>query len=141
MRYFNKSEFLNDPDKVDPEIMETADNLRGLAGVPVHVHVAWSNSGHSKNSWHDKDGVGKALDFHFGGRLTYIEQFACIRFFPNLKGIGFYPWWNNPGWHIDLRPVDLFWMSPVSGKYIYGAESLMKKLFASSGRGEAIDLR
>lgn len=124
MRYFKKEEFVKDPDKVDPSLIDTIDELRHIAGVPIHIHVAWSASGHSDKSYHYK---GMAVDFHFAG-LTHLEQWAYIRCFPNLRGIGFYPWWKNPGWHADLRSTELFWISRSEGEYIYSAEALVKEL-------------
>ena len=125
MRYFKDSEFKKDPDKVALFLKKAMDDLRHLSKVPIHIHVAWSDSGHSKKSYHYK---GMAVDFHFGGSLSMLEQFAFIRALPELKGIGFYPWWHSPGWHVDLRGTNLFWVSPEPGKYIYSVEDLMKEL-------------
>ncbi len=132
MRYFKKSEFVKDPDRLHPQIMPLMDDLRHLAGVPIHVHVAWNDGGHSKNSYHYK---GMAVDFHFGKgndgiRRTPLEQLACIRSISEFCGIGFYPWWNAPGWHVDIRPPatpgkPLYWISSREGKYQYDREALI----------------
>ncbi|SLM27824.1 hypothetical protein MTBBW1_1140014 [Desulfamplus magnetovallimortis] len=137
MKYFRKSEFVKDPDKLHPLLMPLMDELRSLGGVPIHIHVAWDSSGHSKQSYHYK---GMAVDFHFGKLqdqvLTPVQQFASIRSIPEFTGIGFYPWWNNPGWHLDLRGIDsqnhfaktLFWLSPKKNTYLYNKEALLSHL-------------
>ena len=157
MRYFKKSEFVKDPDRLHPKIMPLMDDLRHLAGVPIHIHVAWNDGGHSKKSYHYK---GMAVDFHFGKgkgilnprKLTPLEQFGAIRSIPEFCGIGYYPWWNAPGWHVDIRPPapeafsaipnfpnggeippafpgrPLYWISPREGKYQYDREALIHGL-------------
>jgi len=124
MKYFKKSEWKNNPDKVSDLLKDSLDLVREYAGVPIHIHVAYDDSGHSNNSYHYK---GKAVDFHFGG-LTPLEQFACIKMIADLRGVGYYPWWNNPGWHVDLRPDNLFWLSSKKGKYIYGNKKFINTI-------------
>ncbi len=133
LKYFKKSEFVKDPDKLHPDIMPLMDDLRHLAETPIYIHVAWntaSTNGHSKNSYHYK---GMAVDFHFKqGILSPVEQFACIRSLPEFHGIGFYPWWNSPGWHVDIRqnPTLLCWISHGPATYCYGVETLLRYLLA-----------
>ena len=124
MKYFKREEFRHAPERTSPLLMGTMDRLRALAGVPIHIHVAWSDAGHSPNSMHYK---GKACDFHFDG-LSPLEQFACISCFPGFNGVGYYPWWNHPGWHVDLRVPRLYWTSPAQGKYIYDMKALLRTI-------------
>ncbi len=126
LRYFKTREFVKAPDKLHPDIMPSMDELRHLACVPIHIHVAWNTDGHSKNSYHYK---GMAVDFHFKqGMLSPVEQFACIRSLPIFHGIGFYPWWKSPGWHVDIRQDQdlLCWISHGPAIYCYGVEALIR---------------
>jgi len=121
MYYFKKSEFRKDPDKCNPILFDVMDEMRNIAGVPIVIHVAWSDSGHSKNSYHYR---GQAVDFHFEG-LSYLEQFAVISCLTAINGVGFYPWWNSPGWHIDLRKEPKFWLCVNKNTYIYDKKDLL----------------
>ena len=126
MKYFQDAEFKKDPDKVDQLVKDGIDRIRDLAGCKIFINVAWDDSGHSKRSYHYK---GEAIDFHFEpNKLTLPEQFSCICAVRDFRGIGFYPWWNSPGWHIDTRASSLFWLSPEKGKYIYTADALIKEM-------------
>jgi len=124
MKYFKESEWIYNSDKVDKKLKNALDKVRDIANVPIIINVAYNDSGHSKNSYHYK---GKAVDFYFKG-LTNLEQFACISAVPELKGIGYYPWWNNPGWHCDIRENNLFWISPKYENYIYDSKKLLNYL-------------
>lgn len=116
MRYFKDSEWRKDPSRVSPLLKEALDNVRHAAGVPIVINVAFSTSGHAPSSYHKR---GEAVDFSFRG-LDFSKQLHAILSQNVLRGIGYYPWWNNPGWHVDLRQgKHLFWLSPVAGKYEY----------------------
>ena len=130
MKYFKESEWVKDPAKVNPKLKNIIDELRGSLGVPAIIHVAWSDSGHSANSYHYK---GLAVDIHFKNSELGV-QLAHILSFPEINGIGFYPWWNNPGWHLDLRQKRTYWYSPKYNKYVYGKNSLFKGILNKKRR-------
>lgn len=126
IRHFDRNEWPKDPSKVNPKLIYTMDDVREGAGVPVWIHVAYEEDGHSPNSYHYR---GDAVDFHFGvsekagKKLSYLEQFVVLSQYP-FGAIGFYPFWNNPGWHVDLRPWGerrLYWVRNRNGGYDYGA--------------------
>jgi uncharacterized protein YcbK (DUF882 family) len=107
LRYFVKAEFKDNPDKVDKAIVLLMDDIRHYAAmqypdrdVRCYIHVAWEQSGHAPKSYHY---TGQAVDFHFTG-LSVQEQFGILSACREIGGLGFYPNWNNPGWHLDLRP-------------------------------------
>jgi uncharacterized protein YcbK (DUF882 family) len=127
VRHFAPSEFRDDPARVAPALVHLLDDVREAAGVPVHVHCAWQDGGHSAGSRHY---TGQAVDFHFGPGLTHLEEFALLAGFREIGGLGFYPEWRpRPGWHVDLRQSAprLFWVR-LDGRYDYGFRPLARTL-------------
>ena len=112
VKYFTPEEV--GAEDMSPALMFKIDIFRGQIGHSVIVHCGYETSGHSENSYHYKK---MALDFHVKGHTDYKEQFRKLM---DLKfgGIGWYPEWNNPGWHIDIRSDFLLWKQ-VNEKYIY----------------------
>ena len=91
--------------------------LRRRLNLPMIVHAGYSRSGHAPDSYH---GRGMALDFHVTNAsprrvLLEIDRMGVF------GGAGWYPWWNNPGFHIDVRPMDRYqrWHSRCAGEYTY----------------------
>ena len=91
--------------------------LRKRLGLPMIVHAGYSLSGHAPDSYHGK---GMALDFHVQNAsprrvLSEIDRMGVF------GGAGWYPWWNNPGFHIDARPPERYqrWCSRRAGEYTY----------------------
>ncbi|OPZ24247.1 MAG: hypothetical protein BWZ01_02919 [Deltaproteobacteria bacterium ADurb.BinA179] len=80
------------------------------------VHEGFSKDGHAPDSYHYR---GEALDFHVPG----VSMRETLRLLDKhgFGGAGVYYWWNNPGFHIDTRPLDRYqrWYSPRAGEYIY----------------------
>jgi hypothetical protein len=104
------------------ELMDYGFMLRVLAlrkrlNLPMIVHAGYSTIGHAPDSYHGK---GMALDFHVENAsprrvLLEIDRLGVF------GGVGWYSWWNHPGFHIDARPLDRYqrWYSPRAGEYIY----------------------
>ena len=115
IRYFRWEEFGPQPEKNNKLLMVALDNLRALSNTPISIHCTWEDGGHSDKSYHY---TGNACDFHFIGHKDYVQQYVWITKIPDIKGIGFYPDWNNVGWHVDLRTKPIRW-AQVKGKYIY----------------------
>jgi len=78
----------------------------------VIIHVGYATDGHSKNSQHYK---GYAIDFHFKTTLSYdVQMDFIISALRKLQvharvGLGLYPDWNSPGFHIDSRGTMARW--------------------------------
>jgi len=99
-KHFARSEWRKNPDLVDASLIDKLDAARDLAGLPIHIHVAWDNDGHSPNSYHYR---GEAVDFHFDPGLTHSRELEILETV-GFGGIGFYPEWRpRPGWHADIR--------------------------------------
>ena len=130
IKHFRREEFKKDPDKISPQLVKLMDGIREVSGFPIVIHVAWDDSGHAPNSYHYK---GLAVDFHWVAsldRFPYLEQFLLLSQFREIGGIGFYPHWNHPGWHIDLRPSTyrMLWFRDAKGKYHYELFNLFEEL-------------
>ena len=119
VKYFRKEEWGKDPENVHPLLVHIVDEIRYLSGVPISIHVAWDDSGHSTKSYHYRN-PSLAVDLHFqAGRISYTEQLQLFLAYKEIGGIGFYPSWAHPGWHIDLRQGQrLFWIQK-NGVYNY----------------------
>lgn len=130
VKHFKREEFKKDPDKVIPSLVFLMDEIREASGFPIIIHVAWDDSGHTPKSLHYK---GMAVDFHWKADLnkfSYLEQFCLLSQFRKIGAIGFYPFWNNPGWHIDIRSnlVRTVWYRDENGVYRYGINNLTRVL-------------
>lgn len=114
IKYFTPEENWGKPEKMDDLLLKNLDLLRDFVGFPFKVHCGYATTGHSKNSYHYK---GLAVDGHFE-KLSLVEQFLfAIQF--SFNGIGIYPYWENPGLHLDLRPGPQrkLWMQTREGYY------------------------
>jgi len=132
VRHFGRHEWQKDPDKVDPDLVRGMDLARSLSGVPAHIHVAFDPAdGHSSTSLHYED-PARAVDFHFAEGLTPLEEFLILSAVPAFGGFGYYPFWDNPGWHVDLRNPEtrVYWVRDKFGKYHYGWRALARALAA-----------
>ena len=75
---------------------------------PIVVHQAVDmegTHGHSGSSYHLYKNGCKAIDFHFETEVSYRAQYNCLCRM-GWSGLGFYPEWPNPGFHVDLRPIE-----------------------------------
>lgn len=122
VEFFTPNEFGTGVENVSLDLVYLLDRIRRLAKTAIVVHCAWAKTGHSANSWHYK---GLACDFHFTG-LTYLSQYCLMREFRDIGGLGFYPEWNHPGWHVDLRPGFLQWVQR-SNEYHYGWQNFVNE--------------
>lgn len=115
VKHFEREEFVKNPDRVDEELVLLLDEMREFAGKPFKVHVAWDDSGHVNDSAHYS---GHAVDGHFEG-LALLDQWLLAERFP-WTGIGIYPFWSNPGLHLELiagRHAGTRWWRDSEGDY------------------------
>lgn len=115
-KHFARSEWRKNPDLVDASLIDKLDAARDLAGLPIHIHVAWDNDGHSPNSYHYR---GEAVDFHFTPGLPHSRELEILETV-GFGGIGFYPEWRpRPGFHVDIRTGKLARWIRAKGVYRY----------------------
>lgn len=93
---------------------------------PIIIHCCYETSGHSKKSYHHK---GMATDFNFKTDKPFYFQYEMLKKALILldlwefSGVGCYPEWNAPGFHLDGRGYGLRWYR-ANGKYYYGDQEL-----------------
>jgi len=95
--HFTVGEKWGDPEKMDPELIGCLDDLRAFCGNPIEIHCGWEER---DTGYHPS---GKAVDLHIEG-ISLFDAFMISQRFPVFTGIGVYPWWHNPGLHLDTRP-------------------------------------
>jgi len=103
-----KYDFILNPDKLiledmDEKFVEDLDGFGRWVGVPLFIHVG-------------------VADFHIPGvsisdGLSALSEYMFAK--SEFQGIGAYPFWNNPGFHLDRREVPVQWFRDRDGKYIY----------------------
>jgi len=76
------------------------DAIQRAMPAPVRVLTTYTTFGHAANSYHYQ---GLAADFQLTSPVQPFEQFVVLSSFREIGGLGWYPEWNTPGWHIDLR--------------------------------------
>ena len=90
---------------------------------PISIHCCYEAGGHASKSWHKK---GEATDFHFVTNFHISIQHEMLRKIlikarlESFMGIGVYPFWNTPGFHVDGRGSSLYWYRDEKNKYHYG---------------------
>lgn len=131
LRYFTKEEFKKDPNRVSKKLVLLMDDIRHqMAKISKNsrciIHEAWASTGHAPKSYHY---TGLAIDCHFTG-LDILTQWGILSSCKEIGGLGYYPDWNNPGWHIDLRPTlyRLTWICKRHN-YIYGPNVVTDYLY------------
>ena len=108
----------DDPDhpgsgkNIDGSLLLKLHYTRREANCPMIIHRSAGGAvdmegthGHADKSFHRYDMGCKAVDFHFKNcRMSFREQYGLLTTM-GFGGIGWYPEWNNPGWHVDVRPI------------------------------------
>ena len=132
IHYFKREEKWGDPGKVNPSLVYLVDEFRHFVGKPFILHCAYSKNGHSTTSQHYK---GNALDGHFVG-ISWFDQYLLAMKFGKFNGIGVYPDWNNPGLHLDVRPLSgeaKHTWTRFKGEYMDVSEANLTKIFEELG--------
>jgi len=67
--------------------------------------------------------IGNAIDAVFFRKkrndVPVWEQFTFAVDSHIFTRVGFYPFWNSPGLHLDLKNETLYWYRNKSGLYVY----------------------
>lgn len=113
--FFSPSEKWGDPLKMDFNLVKTLDHLRDFLGRPIVIHCGFEPR---PTGYHPQ---GLAVDCHAEG-LHVLDFFTAVTRF-GFHGIGVYPWWNNPGLHLDMRPIETggsrsLWGSTADKSYV-----------------------
>jgi hypothetical protein len=96
VEYFNYAEEWGNPYVMWVHLIYYLDEFRRDLESPLHIHCGWEER---DTGWHPR---GAAADLH-SNVFHYKElAFRAMRF--PFTGIGLYPFWNNKGLHLDVRP-------------------------------------
>jgi len=126
IRHFTPDEF-DRPDMLDRDALLLLDAMRHEEAkhrpIRITVNADYALTGHSKNSRHK---CGDAFDIVIRDARTLEPLDVITQFIIALRytwgGVGFYPYWNEPGLHVDRRPWSVFgrralWWRDEKGKY------------------------
>ena len=87
---------------------------RWKSPIRVIIHQCWEDGNHVENSLHY---TGKAVDLRLeeekedGWRIIdVIDQWMLAEMVDLFRGIGLYPFWHNPGLHLDIRKIPARWV-------------------------------
>ena len=125
VKHFEPSEFEH-PDKVDPLLIYSLDALREAAGRPIKINSDFRPGDKGQH------GAGRAVDIVIKG-LHVVDQFLIAEKTRLFAGIGTYPYWNTPGIHVDIRPLQPHeqgarWARDKAGFYVPLTWKVLKEL-------------
>ncbi len=127
VKYFEAQEFSPSPHMMEQSIVFLIDTIRDLYCSPINITSAWSpGTGHSATSQHY---VGKAVDFWIEG-IPFKDAVGLMEDFLSAPprgigewdkvGLGIYPHWLHPGFHLDTRGAMARWGAVTRmGKQVY----------------------
>ena len=97
-------------------LIYTMQDMRNYVGRRINVHSGYRPG---RTGYHP---LKMAADIDIVG-LDVIDQYLIAEKFDALNGIGVYPFWNNQGIHVDVRPrsklmIDSRWGCFEAGKYV-----------------------
>ena len=100
---------------MDPDFMDKLYGLRKLIGsiIKITKNGGYSSDGHSSGSAHY---MGLAADIKFPKeRIDFVSNRIreC-----KFNGVGYYPNWNMPGFHVDMASRVARWVRNKEGLYI-----------------------
>jgi hypothetical protein len=99
LRYFSREEFGVDAGRMDHALLRGLDAWRAALGRPVHVNESFALQGHVADRQH---GLGRAVDC-WAAAVPFGEAWLAAEAEPAFTGLGLYPWWTPPGFHLDTR--------------------------------------
>lgn len=109
---FSPREAWGDPSKMNGLLLLLMYAIRLIAGLAIIIHCAYEKSGHAEKSQH---GLANAVDFNLVTALPFYAQILLVeKILRGLQlwdriGIGIYPAWNTPGFHLDVRGTHAEW--------------------------------
>jgi len=109
--------------KVDAMVSTAKEYFGSDAGqFIVHSIVAGAHTPGSKHF------TGEAMDGHFAGLNLYQAVMVALK--AGFRGIGYYPWWNRLGIHVDIRSQahTSVWASFSTGAYEYDYGIVIERL-------------
>ena len=110
------------PSKMNLYVLMQLDAMRKYVGHTFRIHCGYDTAGHTSGSYHSRNGMGRAIDFDCPD--VDVEELFMVALRFDFTGVGKYAFWNNPGLHVDVRPLSHFeptvcWLRDRSGVYVY----------------------
>jgi len=135
LRYFSPDENWGEYWRINGTLLLLLDNLRDLWQAPFVIHCGTQGK-HVQHSFHYK---GMAVDFHIATNESFfIQVIKTLELLAGLQvdefvGLGVYPQWNHPGFHLDVRGYRARW-GMLNGKYV-GLQQVLDYLREKDSRG------
>lgn len=109
------------------DLVDALQDLRDLVNIPIRINSGYRCPGQNKSlanaSSVSKHMVGIAADIApINSPISLRDFYYLAESIPafNNGGIGVYPVWNTPGFHVDVRKGKARWLAEqVNGKYRY----------------------
>lgn len=105
---------------MDKELIRKLLALRIATNRKIYIH-----SGYRKGD-RGMHGKKKAFDIHIDGMSIFDQYIAAEKI--GFGGIGVYPYWNNPGLHIDVRKDHKRWGRDCRGNYVALTSRFIKNI-------------
>ncbi len=123
LRYFKPAEFKAPPAAVAARLCRGLDDLRETLGAAIVINATFAATGREPGSRHRLEPCD-AADIVIRDTPPAVALRAILT--GPWGGVGWYPHWNRPGWHLDLRPGPrAFWVRSADG-YVSGLPVLLK---------------
>jgi hypothetical protein len=125
--HFKKTEKWGDPARMNGLLLLLLDAIRGdFDPDTVVIHCGFEVGGHAKDSQHK---LGNATDFHIETSRSFSEQISRmekslreLQVFDKV-GLGIYPDWKHPGFHLDCRGLFARW-GRIGDTYVGYADAI-----------------
>ena len=140
VRGFAPHEKWGNPNMMEQSIIFAADRFRAYVNKKVKVHC-----GYEPRDTGGRHPKGLAMDCHVED-MHWFDQFIAATRIDELNGIGAYPYWNNPGIHIDSDPnrqVNSYWIclgnhsrDPAGTPKVYAPFNIVIVLAIEAYRGK-----
>ena len=127
INHFSKNANWGDPNKMAGTLLLAMDAIREYCNMPIVINCGYATSGHVTHSYHYK---GMACDWHFESsnpKLSVPEFLSThvkivVDALDDLQldefvGLGIYPYWHKPGFHLDVRGYRARWWRDGKGIY------------------------
>lgn len=121
---FNSQENWGDPSSIDRHLLLIIYCIRCDLKFPMSIHCGVEPR---KSGFHP---LKKAVDFHFicdlelESQYTILEGYLENKGWDKLVGLGVYPDWNYPGFHLDTRGIKARWGRINKSEYVTITEAL-----------------
>jgi len=112
LKWFIKGEAWGNPDEMNGCLLLLLDAVREIVGQQFVIHCGYETEGHTPSSQHY---LGNAVDFHILTTIPFQRQIDIMEATLNelqvadVVGLGLYPDWQNPGFHLDIRGNKARW--------------------------------